>query len=274
MVKVKLSKIILLVFVFSILAVFGSLTVKAQEFNFERANSDYLYNYNLYRQSFNEYVVAKEAYSKYKTLTSKTEALEKTKQMLKNQDEVIKTYLTALRLKLAETSGISGYEQNILYLKLDSEVTWFAKHQEEVNSAGTLEDLVASAQDGKDQYQKTEILIYGTLGSIIASKETALRDEINQKIKELKDKVGEIRLKGDKNTALAERWLLEAENRLTRSQEKQFAAQQAISKIKATNSKKAEDYNKTQFTFEESHQYLKDANSYLREVLREIKSAD
>ena len=201
-------------------------------------------------------------------------ALEKTRQMLKNQDEVVKTYLTALRLKLAETSGISDYEQNVLYLKLDSEVSWFAKHQEKVNSAGSLDDLVESASDGQKEYQETEILIYETLGAILASKETGLREEINQKIRELKDKVGEIRLKGDKNTALAERWLLEAENRLTRSQEKQFAAQQILSKIKASDSNKAEDYNQAQFAFEESHQYLKDANSYLKEVLREIKSAD
>ena len=272
--KAKLSKIILLLFVFSFLTVGGSLTTKAQEFNFNRANSDYLYNYGLYRQSYNEYVAAKQAYLKYQTLTSKTEALEKTKQMLKNQDEVIKTYLTALRLKLAETSGISEYEQNILYLKLDSEIAWFAKHQEEIQSAGSLDDLADSAKDGKEQYQKTEILIYESLGGILASKETGLREEINQKIKELKDKIGEIRLKGDKKTALAERWLLEAENRLTRSQEKQFAAQQILSSLKVSNTNKAGDYNQAQFAFEESHQYLKDANSYLKEVLREIKSAD
>ena len=270
----KLPKIILPLFILFLLVVFLSLPIKAQEFNFDRAYSDYLYNYNLYRQSHSDYIAAKEAFSKYKTLTSKTEALEKTRFMLKNQDETVKTYLTALRLKLAQTSGISDYEQNVLYLKLDSEVSWFAKHQEKVNSAGSLDDLADSAKDGQSQYQKTEFLIYETLGAILASKETGLREEINQKIKELKDKVGEIRLKGDKNTALAERWLLEAENRLTRSQEKQFAAQQILSKIKTNDSNKVEDYNRAQFSFEESHQYLKDANSYLKEVLREIKSAD
>jgi hypothetical protein len=273
-VRIKLPKIILPLFIFFSLFIFLSLPTKAQEFNFDRAQSDYLYNYNLYRQSYTEYIVAKEAYSKYKTLTSKTEALEKTRQMLKNQDEVIKTYLTSLRLKLAETSGISGYEQNVLYLKMDGEIVWFTKHQGEIQSAGSLEDLSESAKEGQNQYQKTEVLIYQTLGAILASKEIGLREEINQKIKELKDKVGEIRIKGDKNTTLAERWLLEAENRLTRSQEKQFAAQQSLSKIKVNDKNKAGSYNQAQFTMEESHQYLKDANSYLKEVLREIKSAD
>lgn len=248
--------------------------VKAEEFNFSRAYSDYIYNYNLYRQNHTDYLVAKEAFLKYNTLTSKTEALEKTRTMLKNQDEVIKTYLTALRMKLAETSGISNYEQNVLYLKLDSEVVWFTKHQQDLNSAGTLEDLTDSANEGQQQYQKTEVLIYQTLGAILASKEMALREKISQKIKSLKEKTGEIRLNGDKNTAVAERWLLEAENRLTRSQEKQFAAQQILSKIKDRDKNKMTSYNQAQFMMEESHQYLKEANGYLKEVLKEIKSAD
>ena len=108
----------------------------------------------------------------------------------------------------------------------------------------------------------------------MAGKETALREEISQKIKNLKEKVGEIRLKGDKNTSLAERWLLEAENRLIKSQEKQFAAQQTLGKIKESSLNKIRNYNEAQSSLEESHQFLKEANSYLKEIIRELKHAD
>ncbi len=248
--------------------------VSAQDFNFNRAYNDYLFNYGQYRQSYSEYVSAKEAYLSYQTLTSKTQALEKTLKMLKDEDEVIKTYLTALRMKLAETTGISNYEQNVLYLKLDSEVSWYAQHKESLSSAATLEDLVTSSEKVADRYKNTEVLIYQTLGTILAGKETNFRNQLADKIQELKAKIGEIRQRGDKDTALAERWLLEAENRLTRSQEKQFTAQQILTKIKSSDTDKNQSYNKAQFAIEESHQYLKEANSYLKEVLREVKSAD
>lgn len=259
----------------SILLLFYSFTlVKAQEFNFNRAYSDYLFNYNQYRQSYTDYVAAKEAYLSYQTLTSKNQALEKTSKMLKDEDEVILTYLTALRMKLAETTGISNYEQNILYLKLDNEVGWYGQHKESLTSAATLEDLVASSTKVADKYKNTEILIYQTLGTILSGKETNFRDQLTGKIQQLKEKIGEIRQRGDKDTALAERWLLEAENRLTRSQEKQFTAQQILAKIKSSDLNKNQSYNKAQFAIEESHQYLKEANSYLKEVIREIKSAN
>lgn len=243
-------------------------------FDANKAFEDYLYNVNLYRQSHSEYIVAKESYLKYQTLTSKNNALEKTKLMLKNQDEVVKTYLTALRLKLAEVSGINNYNQNVLYLRLDDEIPWYQKHQESLNSVGTLEDLTSLADNGKEQYQKTEILAFQTLGAVLNSKQEVFYEEINQRIKELKEKIGEIRIKGDKNTALAERWLLEAENRLTRSQEKQSASQKLLSQIKNSDFNKNESYNQAQFNIEESHQYLKEANSYLKEVIRELKNAD
>ncbi len=261
------------IFVSTLLLFFFSGLVLAQEFNFDRAYADYLYNYNLYRESHDNYITARETFLKYQTLTSKNEALGKTKEMLQKQDEVIKTYLTALRIKLMENPGLSTDEQNILFGNLDNEIEWFRQHQEEVNTANSLEDLTALSEKSKEQYQKTEVLIYETLGAIFAGKEIGLREEISQQIKNLKEKVGEIRLKGDKDTSLTERWLLEAENRLTQSQEKQFEAQQKLSKI-GSSLDKNRSYNEAQSSLEESHQFLKEANSYLKEIIRELKHAD
>lgn len=243
-------------------------------FDFSRAYNDYIYTYSQYRLAHTDYVTARQAYLNYKTLTSKNEALNKTSQMLKLRDEVIRTYLTALRMRLAETTGVSNYEQNILYLKLDDEVSWFSNHPEILASAGSLEDLVASAQETQSRYNKTEVLIYQTLGTILAGRESALREEVNQQIKALKEKLAEIRQRGDKDTAVLERWLLEAENRLARSQEKQSASQQILAKARPGDRNTANIYSQAQYNLEESHQYLKEAHSYLKELIREVKRAD
>lgn len=243
-------------------------------FDFIRAYNDYIYTYNQYQSAHKEYIVAKQAYLNYKTLTSKNETLAKTSQMLKLRDKVVQTYLTTLRMKLAETTGISNYEQNILYLKLDDEVAWFSDHAELLGSAGSLEDLVDSAGKAQNRYKKTEILIYQALGTVLAGKESALREEISQQIDTLKEKLGEIRQEGNKDTAALERWLLEAENRLVRSQEKQFASQQTLAKMESRGRNMAGIYHQAQYTLEESHQYLKEANSYLKEIIVEVKLAD
>jgi hypothetical protein len=243
-------------------------------FDYNRAYNDYIHIYNQYREAHTDYVAARQAFGAYKTLTSKTEALNKTLKMLQLRDEVVRTYLTALRMKLAGMTGISNYEQNILYLKLDTEVNWYIKHHNELASAGSLEDLVDSSREAQVRYYQTEVLIYQALGTILASKETTLREKISQEIEILKGKIAEIRQRGDKETTTAERWLLEAENRLTRSQEKQFAAQQILAKIESYDQNKIQSFNQAQFTLEESHQYLKEANSYLKELIREVKRAD
>jgi len=246
----------------------------AQEFDFNRSYQDYLYTYGLYHTAHKDYISARSAYLTYKTLTAKTEAMSKTLKMLQLRDEVVRTYLTALRLKLAETTGISDYEQTVLYLKLDDEVSWYIIHRDELPSAGTLEDLVKSSNKAQGQYGLSEVLAYQTLGTILAGKETTLRERLKEEINKINDKIAEIRQRGDKETAMLERWILEAENKLTRSQEKQFEAQQKLAKLRSSERNKMKKHNQARSLFRESHQYLKEANSYLKEIIREVKLAD
>ena len=249
-------------------------SVIAQEFNFNRAYQDYLYTYSQYRDAHNEYVSAKEQYLSYKTLTAKTLALEQTLKMLQQRDKTIQTYLTALRLKMAETTGIANYKQNTLYLKLDAEVSWYAQHQDEFPSAATLEDLVESAKETERHYSKTQVLAYQALGTIFEGKENNLRSQLDDQIEAIKDKISQIREKGDKDTTTAERWFLEAENKLIRSQEKLDWAVTTLDSMKTTTRNKTGRYNDSQKLFQESHLYLKEANSYLKELIREVKIAD
>lgn len=263
---------------FILLLFYSSIFINAQEispvFNFNRAYQDYLYTYNQYRDAHNEYVSAKEQYLTYKTLTAKTLALEQTLNMLQKRDETIRTYLTALRMKMAETTGISNYKQNTLYLKLDADVAWYEEHQNKLPSAATLEDLVKSSKEAEDRHGKTQVLAYQALGIILEGKENNLRSQVDQQVQVIKDKISQIRKKGDKNTTTAERWLLEAENKITRAQEKLDEAMKILDSMKPTDRDKAGDYNQAQKLFEESHLYLKEGNSYLKELIREIKTSD
>ena len=243
----------------------------AQEFNFNRAYNDYLYSYNQYRAAHTDYVAAKQQYLTYKTLTAKTTAQGKTLKMLEARDKAVRTYLTALRLKLGGTAGVSTDEQNILYLKIDAEVSWYQNHKSTLPGAGSIPDLIELSDQAQDHYKETEVLAYQTLGTILAGKENALRDEIQTQINSLEEKIAQIRQEGEIDTKTLERWLLEAQNRLTWSKEKQFAAQSLLAGLKPRERNKAKVYNRAQSSLAESHQYLKEANSYLLEIIREVK---
>lgn len=264
----------ILLTIFAILFLFCQPLRAQNTEEYNRAYNDYLFSYDQYRRAYDKYVVAKQSYLSYKTLTSKTEAFNETLKMLQARDEVLRTYLTTLRLKLAQATAITNYQQNVLYLNLDSEIIFYNKHQTELTSAGTLEDLLTLSANAEKNYQQTEALIYKTLAEINSSKEVSLQNRINKEIKEIKDKINLIRQNGDKDTTKAERWLLEAENRLTRSQEKIQDCQQLLTKIKSFDKDKIKLYNQASFVLSESHQYLKEANSYLKELVVELKNAD
>jgi len=248
----------------------------AQEFNFNRAFSDYLYNLNLYRQAYQEYIPARESYLRYKTLNSKTTALEKTLKMVQLRDETMRTYLIAIKMKMAEISGISPSEQGLFNLKLDNEANWYLAHKEELSSAGTLEDLIDLAHKAEERYyQETEVLMYQALHKILLGKETTLKEKIISQIEAIRERLKEIKANGDKDVFLPERWLLETENRLLRFEEKIFSSKEAINRIgEPTLKDKAQIYKEAQLNLEEAHQYLKEANRYLKEVIREVKTAD
>jgi len=266
-----------LVFISVLLLFFSLAYVYAQEtpeFDFNRAYQDYLHTYGQYREAHNQYITAKEQYLTYKTLTAKTLALEQTLDMLQKRDEAVRTYLTALRMKMAETTGISNYKQTTLYLKLDAEVSWYTEHREELTSAATLEDLVDTSEEAETRYKKTSVLIYQALGVILEGKENNIRNQIDEQVELIEDKISEILDKGDKDTTTAERWLLEAENKLTRSQEKLDEAMTILDSLKLSERDKEGKYHQSQRLIQESHLYLKEANSYLKELIREVKTAD
>ncbi|MCJ7793137.1 MAG: hypothetical protein MUP45_04120 [Candidatus Marinimicrobia bacterium] len=256
------------------LAVTAILAQNEDKFDFNRANEDYLYTYGTYRQAHNEYVTAREQFLTYQTLTAKTLALEQTLNMLQKRDETLRTYLTALRMKMAETTGISNYKQNTHYLKLDAEVSWYVEHRDSLTSAGTLEDLVELSEEAEEEHGKTEVLSYQALGLILDGKEEFLKSQIGEQIHLLQEKLKEIKEKGDKDTTKAERWLLEAENKLTRCEEKLTEANQILEELKPSRGDKDKDYSEAQKLFSEAHLYLKEANGFLKELIREIKTAD
>lgn len=244
----------------------------AQSFDYERAYNDYVYNYNLYRSAHLDYVAAKSEYHTYGTLTAKTKAIQATRKLLHQRAEALKTYLTALRMKLHEETGITSYKQNLYFIKLDDEVAWLTQHQSNLTTPSTIEDLLDESKKLEGRYPQIQVISYQTLETILEGRENSLRDETNQLIEATDQKIEEIRSSGEDTTTL-ERWSIEAQQKVNLSEEKQSQATYTLGSIDSRYSEIANRYNKARQLLEESNQYLKEAVTFLKEIIREIKRA-
>lgn len=250
--------------------VFTTNVVFAQDFDFNRAYSDYLHNFNLYRTVHLEYVSAKSEYLTYKTLEAQTKALEKTRSMLEARNQVLIIYLTALRMRLAETTKVTDYEQNMRYIQLDNRIDLLKVNTENLSSPSTIEDLLAVSSEVEGKYPSIELLAYQTLETIVSDFLNDLRDRVGQQAEKTEEKVNQMRDAGE-DTATLERWLIEVREKINLASQKRQEGKDILAKMQEQETNKKDRFLSAQKKFEESNQYLKEAVSYLKEIVKKIK---
>ena len=260
-----------------IFILFGFFTLSSfsQDFNFSKAYADYTFQLSQYQKAHSEYELAKAAYAQSDTLAARSEAQTKTASMLGARDETVRTYLVAIRLRLGEVGGILSTEKDPLFSGLDSEAAWYESHRKEVSSAGSLEDLVRQSGEAKARFEnETTNIAYKSLLTISKGKITVRRNDAGGIISALDAKIAEIRQNGDKETVEIERWMLDAHAKLDRSDEKIGEAGGEIAGLDDAKKDKLKIYNESIFSLDESFQFIKEAVTFMKQVVREVKTAD
>lgn len=270
----KMKKLILPLFL-SLFFIFSGNSVSAQEeLTYERAYSDYTYNLAQYQKAYADYQLARTQFLRSQTLGSQTAAQEATLKMLQSRDEVVKTHLTALRKKISDTEGLSGPERELYFSQIDQEVKWYDTHKTNLPSTGSLDDLVDDSAKAEDRYKSTILVMYNGLAAVSLGKVVNYQDKLTTIIGELKAKISEIRSNGDKDTTKTERWVLEVDNRWTRSRDKITESRMLLSKLKSDSRDQLSIFNSAQFKAGEGLQFLKEVDNYLVEIIKELKTAD
>lgn len=246
--------------------------VGAQTFDYNRAYQDYVFNLSLYQKAHTDYQLARAAYLQSQTSGTTEDAVKATRTMLETRDNVVMTYLTALRMKLLETKGVSDSEKSGYFTQIDTEVAWWASHRDRLGSAGSLNDLVSDSDEAKEHFGGTKILMYQTLIEIGVSETTYQRTAMKSVIDLLNQKIAEIRLNGDKDTTSIERFLVEVGNKLSRSEVKEGEAKSIVSSIKSITQDSSGSFQNAVSDVEDSLLYLKEANKNLKEVVTQIKT--
>lgn len=182
-------KKILIVSIFTSFFVF---TPKAfgQSLSFDRAYQDYQYNLSLYQSSYSAYQDARDFYQKNQTLSLKEDARKKTLTLLRQRDELIIVYLSAIRAKINETEGLTDGDKNDIFGKIDPEATWYQSHKNRYNDEDSLDTLFSEGAGASDRYAATTSpIIYQSLFTISYGQMVNLRQEHEKIYTDVKSQV-------------------------------------------------------------------------------------
>jgi len=259
----------------SLFLFFSPYAVNAEVANYQTAHQSYLSAQEEYSQQHSEYLLAKSQYNQAGTLAAETKAREETAQMLSSRDKVLSTYLETIKARLVETNGLSDTTKNGLISRLDSEINWYQNHSDRVSSAGTLNDLVEDSEEARDHKdQTTTPLVYENLVTIPVTKVSVLRRDASVIISDLKNFLNDVESAGNHDVSEADRWMIQIDGKITRSIDKEIDAQNQLQTLqnpdKKTNYSSIYDSGIQSIT--ESHQFIKEANTFLGEVIRLIRT--
>lgn len=249
--------------------------VNAQDLTYQQAYQDYLHAQEQYTKEHGEYLLAKSQYEQAGTLAAETKTMDETSQMLSARDEVIRTYVQAVRMRMLETAGVNDSTRSGLSSRLEAEINWYKDHKNLVTSAGSLSDLQTDSEEAKKRYDETTVpLVYETLIVTPAARISELRKELSTSVSDVKDFINTVEQEGTHDVSNADRWMVQIDGKMSRSLDKEIEAQNQLQILQ--NPQNRTNFNSVYTNsinyITESHQFLKEASTFLKEVMRLIRT--
>lgn len=265
--KIKVFLLAVLFFAFS------TSGVKSQSLPFERAYQDYQYNRSIYDQSYSEYQNAKNAYQANQTLRLKDEAKQKTLTMLRNRDQLLVVYLTALRSNISELPGLDGTTRDAIYTKIDSEVAWYANHKTNYKDDDSAETLFVKSDEAKEKYKKSTLLtIDEALFDITLGKQKTLRQDHEQIYAKLRGLIDSGVASGKLTLNPFSHWLTDIDSTIQILKSNEAKGSTQIQQIYSQTYSPEGAYDTAVVTLSLSMKPLEQLNQFLTEILAYLKN--
>jgi hypothetical protein len=250
-----------------------TLPVQAQDFTAQKAFEDYQFQQTLYLTAEAEYEDAKAFYKKNPTLQLREEARKSTLSFLRIRDQLTATYLTALRMKLVETTGLSDEEKGGFFGKIDPEVAWYENHLANYQDADELATLFSKSDEVKARYNSTtRFVAYDVLFFISLSEQLGIKHDHQVVYADLKnfinDRIAEGRLRIDPFN----RWLNDTDAVLIVLNQNEALARTKIATLYSRrNIAPNTTYNSSVQILTTTMKPISQLNNYLMELLKTIE---
>ncbi|OGM22263.1 hypothetical protein A2863_02865 [Candidatus Woesebacteria bacterium RIFCSPHIGHO2_01_FULL_38_9b] len=253
---------------------------KAED-EFDNVYETYLDDIDTYDKAHNEYIFRRSQYLNFKTLKSQQEAQGATLVMLQTRDQVAISYLRALDVRLNNAIGVPQARHEGLNIRINEEVGWFLEHKDGMSSAGTLDDLVKESNLASNHYNLIQPLFYEVLAVISQGRIYYYNDRTDEMLSRVRGKVEQIRgeerdeyrFSSEKQQVL-DRWMFESEGRFSRSKEKQVEVDAIVLDFIRKRGSLLTNYNSVVSKLGEAQLFLKESNTFILEIIREIKTAE
>lgn len=258
--------LILLIIILPILLVKQIIATPAQ------AYQDYLYQYDLYRQKYSDFRIAKSEYEKYKTLVSEKNALESAKSMLIQRNLLFNAYLSYINERLNAGEGLTDAQKRMYQTFIRNEETTLTAQNQAIPSLAALNDVTKASQEFDNRYltiQKTlrQAIVSLSLGSLSTQQiqyDQALQDIKLFLINHASDYSAERR-------ATFERWLIQSTAKEDIFKQKYDETTSQNNAITARSLQELDTiFNKLQTEVKQANQYLNEAISALDEIVKTL----
>lgn len=242
----------------------------------QQAYQDYLFQFDIYRQKYSEFTVAKNEYLKFKTLTSQTTALEKTIAMLSSRDLLLRAYLLLLNEKLNEDQGLLSIERATNQTLLNNEVVFLESHSRLVESIGSLEDASDTSRQLESHYNVLQASMRQTIGGISLGQLAVNAGVFDTALADARVLVDSSRgTFSPQKQATIDRWILQITNVRSLYQQKQEQIARLNSQFKGTSlDLQSSNLSTIKKNVAEARQYLIEGTGYLSELVEALRYAD
>ena len=237
----------------------------------QQAYQDYLYQFDIYRQNYSDFQVAQNEYQKFQSLTAQTDALNKTKTMLSQRDQLLRSYLLLLDERLREDQGLAPATKQTYEALLQNEATFLASHAQLISAIGSIDDATQVSRQLESHYMILQVSIRQILIGLALGQLSILNNFYKTDLQTAQSLINTYssNFTSDKQQTI-NRWILEIQN-------KQVLFQQKYDALVAANAQfTADDQNSLDQKFGDLSSQINDARQYLLEgssYLIELKNA-
>ncbi|HUD19868.1 MAG TPA: hypothetical protein VMR81_05485 [Patescibacteria group bacterium] len=258
----------------SVLVVAGFLLVTHPVFaTSAQAYQDFLYQFDVYRQNYSDFQVSKNEYQKFQSLTAQTDALAKTKTMLAERDQLLRSYLLLLDEKLAEDQGLTASTKVLYQTLVRNEASFLADDSSKIQAVASIPDAVQASSNLESHYNILQSSIKQILIGLGLGQLSLLSQYYDTNVKTAQTLIANYSgsMTPDKQQTV-NRWILQIQNKRSFYQQKYDEITAEDTNLTARDSQGLDDkYNTMTQGLADARQYLVEGASYLVELKNELK---
>lgn len=223
---------------------------------YRQVREEYLKSVDIYKNARRELLEARENYQNLKTPETKSLLEKKNKAILNNAASAMIKQLEALRSKAENIQTVSENEKTAVLTELDKGIDWLKQKQPQIENA-TPEQIKEQSKVIRNYLINNRAIVKRATGLAMAGRINLVIAKAENFSEKASDKINELKSAG-KDVSQLEILLNDINQKIILAKEKHESAKEKFESISSES-----DFNKT---FNEGHQFIKDANQYIRQV--------